>query len=60
MQEAFQVPIEFNTDVNGAALGELMHGAAQGLDSCLYVTVGTGIGGGAIVRGQLVQGLSHP
>lgn len=60
MKEALNIPIEFNTDVNGAALGELMHGAAQGLDSCLYITVGTGIGAGAAVRGKLLQGLSHP
>ncbi len=60
MQEVFPIPIEFNTDVNGAALGELMHGAAQGLDSCLYITVGTGIGAGAVFQGQLLQGMSHP
>lgn len=60
MREALNIPIEFNTDVNGAALGESMHGAAQGLDSCLYITVGTGIGAGAAVRGQLLQGLTHP
>ncbi|CAM4129881.1 ROK family protein [Lederbergia lenta] len=60
MKEALDVPIEFNTDVNAAALGELMHGAAKGLDSCLYITVGTGIGAGAVVQGNLLQGLSHP
>src|SRR5690625_2317924 len=60
MRSIFNVPIEFNTDVNAAALGELMHGAAQGLDSCLYITVGTGIGAGAVVQGKLLQGLSHP
>lgn len=60
MRSTFNVPIEFNTDVNAAALGELMHGAAQGLDSCLYITVGTGIGAGAVVQGKLLQGLSHP
>lgn len=60
VKSAFNVPIEFNTDVNAAALGELMHGAAQGLDSCLYITVGTGIGAGAVVQGKLLQGLSHP
>lgn len=38
----------------------MKHGAAQGLDSCLYITVGTGIGAGAVVQGQLLQGLSHP
>lgn len=60
MKEAFNIPIEFNTDVNGAALGESIHGAAKGLDSCLYITVGTGIGAGAAVQGKLLQGLSHP
>ena len=60
MKNALNVPIQFNTDVNVAALGELTHGAAQGLDSCLYMTVGTGIGAGAVVQGQLLQGLSHP
>ncbi|WP_066070717.1 ROK family protein [Neobacillus soli] len=57
---AFSVPVGFNTDVNAAALGEVTLGAAKGLDSCLYITVGTGIGAGAIVQGKLLQGLSHP
>lgn len=60
LQEAFSVPVGFNTDVNVAALGEAKFGAAKGLDSCLYITVGTGIGAGAIVQGKLLQGLSHP
>ena len=60
IQEAFSVPVGFNTDVNAAALGEATFGAAKGLDSCLYMTIGTGIGAGAIVQGQLLQGLSHP
>ncbi len=60
LKEAFHVPIGFNTDVNAAALGEATFGAAKGLDSCLYITVGTGIGAGAIVQGQLLQGHSHP
>lgn len=50
----------FDTDVNGAALGEYGHGAAQGCDVAIYVTVGTGIGGGAIVNGKPVHGNSHP
>lgn len=60
IQNAFSVPVGFQTDVNAAALGELHFGAARGLDSCLYLTVGTGIGGGAIANGKVVQGLSHP
>jgi len=60
LKDAFGVPIGFNTDVNAAALGEVTLGAAEGLDSCLYITVGTGIGAGAIVQGKVHQGLSHP
>lgn len=60
MKDAFPVPIGFNTDVNAAALGEVTLGAAKGLDSCLYITVGTGIGAGAVVQGKLLQGYSHP
>ncbi|GLC89569.1 ROK family protein [Lysinibacillus piscis] len=60
LKEMFDVPVGFNTDVNAAALGESMFGAAKGLDSCLYITVGTGIGAGAIVGGKLLQGVSHP
>lgn len=60
MQDALMIPVGFNTDVNAAALGEVTHGAAKGLDSCLYITVGTGIGAGAVVQGKLLQGLTHP
>jgi fructokinase len=54
------VPVALDTDVNAAVLGEHRWGAAQGLDTCCYVTVGTGIGGGAIVGGRLHHGLAHP
>ncbi|MCU9615012.1 ROK family protein [Caldibacillus lycopersici] len=60
IKAAFSIPVGFNTDVNAAALGEVTLGAARGLDSCLYITIGTGIGAGAIVQGNLLQGLSHP
>ncbi|MFQ5398106.1 MAG: ROK family protein [Anaerolineae bacterium] len=54
------VPVGFDTDVNGAALGEWRWGAAQGLDTFIYLTIGTGIGGGAMVNGKLLHGLIHP
>lgn len=60
LRSAFDIPIAFDTDVNGAALGEWTWGAAQGLDTFIYLTVGTGIGGGAMVNGKLVHGLLHP
>ncbi len=58
--EQLGVPAALDTDVNGAALAEAALGAAKGLDSCLYVTVGTGVGGGLIINGKPVHGLVHP
>jgi fructokinase len=52
--------VGFDTDVNGAALGEYRWGAAQGLDTFVYLTIGTGIGGGGMVNGKLMHGLLHP
>jgi fructokinase len=60
LRAAFDVPIAFDTDVNGAALGEWRWGAAQGLDTFIYLTIGTGIGGGGLVNGELMHGLLHP
>ncbi len=57
---ALDVPVGFDTDVNVAALGEWRWGAAQGLDTFIYLTVGTGIGGGGMVNGKLIHGLVHP
>ena len=55
-----KLPVVFDTDVNAAALGEHRWGAGRGLDSLVYITVGTGIGGGAVIDGRPVHGASHP
>jgi fructokinase len=60
LQRALGCPVAIDTDVNGAALAEHLWGAGQGQKALLYFTIGTGIGGGAIVDGRIVQGLSHP
>ena len=60
LRNAFDVPIGFDTDVNAAALAEWRWGAAQALDTFLYLTIGTGIGGGGMVNGRLMHGLVHP
>lgn len=57
---ALGCPVGLDTDVNGAAIGEYQHGAARGCDVAIYVTVGTGIGGGAIIGGETVKGSRHP
>jgi len=54
------IPIGFDTDVNGAALGEHAWGSASGLSDFVYITIGTGIGAGAMVGGELLHGLVHP
>ncbi len=60
VERALQVPVGFDTDVNAAVLAEHRWGAAQGLDLAIYLTIGTGIGGGLVVNGQLAHGLVHP
>lgn len=60
VQRALRLPVGFDTDVNVAAVGEARWGAAQGLDSFIYLTIGTGIGGGGLLGGQLLHGLIHP
>jgi len=60
IKRALGIAASIDTDVNVAALGEHRWGAAQGLNSFIYLTVGTGIGGGGMVSGQLMHGLIHP
>ena len=57
---ALNLPIAFDTDVNAAALGEKRWGAAQDVHDFVYITIGTGIGGGGMINGALMHGLLHP
>lgn len=60
LKAAFDLPIGFDLDVNAAALAEWRWGALQYCDPAVYLTVGTGIGGGILINGSLVHGLLHP
>lgn len=59
LKEAFEIPVFIDTDVNAACLGEYKYGAGSDVKSCLYITVGTGIGAGLVQEGQIFQGKSH-
>lgn len=58
-REALGCPVGFDTDVNGSALGEATFGITRGLDCSIYLTVGTGIGAGVYINGQLLHGMMH-
>lgn len=59
-QDALNVPVGFDTDVNGSALGEATWGVTKGLENSMYITIGTGIGTGIITNGKLLHGMLHP
>ncbi len=58
-KEALNIPIGFDTDVNGSCLGEITYGAARGLHSVVYITIGTGVGVGICADGKLLHGMMH-
>lgn len=60
LKRELNIPIGFDTDVNAAAVGEHRWGNGQGLETFIYLTVGTGIGGGGLVGGKPIHGLLHP
>ncbi len=60
IRQSLNLPVRLDTDVNVAAMGEAKWGMAQGLTDFVYLTAGTGIGGGAVSGGKLVHGLMHP
>ena len=60
LREELHVPVAIDTDVNAAAIAEHVMGAGKGYRSLVYVTVGTGVGGGIIMNGDIVHGLIHP
>jgi fructokinase len=60
IKASLDVPVAFDTDVNAAALGEHRWGAAKELTNFIYLTIGTGVGGGGLVNGKLLHGLVHP
>lgn len=60
IKNEFDLPVVFDTDVNAAALGEHYWGAAKDLSNFIYLTIGTGIGGGGMINGKHLHGMVHP
>lgn len=60
LADALQCPIGFDTDVNGSVLGEVTFGQAKGKNCVIYLTIGTGVGGGIYIDGRLLHGMVHP
>lgn len=56
LTEAFGVPVAVTNDANAAAIGEMTYGAARGMKDFIMITLGTGVGSGIVVNGQLVYG----
>ncbi|WFR57696.1 ROK family protein [Anaerocolumna sp. AGMB13025] len=60
IKKSLDLPIGFDTDVNGSALGEATWGSTKGIDSSIYITIGTGVGVGVFQNGGLLHGMLHP
>ena len=60
IKRRYNIPVGWTTDVNAACLGEYEVGSAKEDNSCIYLTIGTGIGGGAIANGNFIEGFGHP
>ena len=60
IQKALSVPCGFDTDVNGSLLGEVSYGASKGMETAVYITIGTGVGAGVLSNGKLLHGMLHP
>lgn len=60
LAKALDCPIGFDTDVNAAVLGEVTFGQAKEKSCVIYLTIGTGIGGGIYIEGKLLHGMLHP
>lgn len=59
-KKALDVPVGFDTDVNGSCLGEATWGITKDVDSSIYITIGTGVGVGIMINRQLLHGMMHP
>lgn len=60
LKQVLHCEVFIDTDVNAAALAEYQWGASQGCDVSIYITVGTGVGGGVVINGRPLHGLVHP
>ena len=60
LKKELDVPMGLDTDVNGSCLGEMTYGCAKGLDSAIYINIGTGVGVGVCAGGKLLHGMLHP
>lgn len=60
LKSELDIPVGFDTDVNGSALGEATWGSTKGIENSIYITVGTGVGVGVIINGKPYHGMMHP